>query len=147
MAEVVGNIRSEGRWSFWAAGLLMYALWLGIFRLLRIGLFLPNAFAFMAIGRYVGWTISRNLLLNMRIAGLIICCIVWGFLVAYGIRLLIDWQQPTAPVRWVMGYAMGSYVAIPHYGLFDWDWEYDGLATVVPVFAFALASGAFSYVA
>ena len=42
---------------------------------------------------------------------------------------------------------MGGYVAIPHYGLFDWIWEYDGVATVVPVLAFAIASIALSYVA
>jgi hypothetical protein len=108
MAEVVGNTRSELRWNFLAGGVLMYALWLGIFSLLRLGLFLPNAFAFMLIGRYSGWALSRTLLLKMRMAGLIVGCIAWGVLVAYGIRLLIDWQQPTAPVRWVMGYAMGD---------------------------------------
>jgi hypothetical protein len=130
---------------FWTGVAMMYAVWLGIFRLFGMGLFLPNAFGFMMVGRHSGWAISRHLFLRIRLPALIAGCIVWGFLVAYGIRLLIDWQQPSAPLRWVMGYAMGCYIAIPHYGLFDWDWKYDGLATVVPLVVFVVVSITLSY--
>jgi hypothetical protein len=131
---------------FWVAEVILYAVWLEIFRLFGLGLFVPNAFAFMFVGRYAGWAISRNLLFRMPLVGVAAGCLVWGFLVAFGMSLLIRVFQPGEIVRWIMGYALGCYVAIPHFGLLaaDSDWKHNNLATVVPFLAFVAASIALS---
>ncbi len=36
-----------------------------------------------------------------------------------GMRGLLDWQQPGAVLRWIMGYALGAYVSVPNFGLLN----------------------------
>jgi hypothetical protein len=44
---------------------------------------------------------------------------MWGYLVALAMRWLIDYQRPGVGLRWIMGYALATYVAVPNLGLFD----------------------------
>jgi hypothetical protein len=44
---------------------------------------------------------------------------MWGAAVALAMRGLLNWQQPGLILRWIMGYALGGYVAIPNFGLLD----------------------------
>lgn len=143
------NSQSQSRLYFWIAEVILYAVWLETFRLLGLGLFVPNAFAFMFIGRYAGWAVSRGLLLRMPLVGVVAGCVIWGFLVAFSMSLLISEFQPGEIVRWIMGYALGCYVAIPHFGLLadDSDWEYNNLATIVPILAFIVTSVVLSHAA
>lgn len=76
------------------------------------------AFAFMVFGRKLGWFLSRTALYPAPTVIAIVLCIVWGVAVAYSIHALIAWLTPGPILKWVMGYAMGAYVAIPNYGLF-----------------------------
>jgi hypothetical protein len=75
----------------------------------------------MLFGRQLGWALSRSVLYSASdwIAGLLACG--WGALVAAAIRGLIDWQSPGAVLRWIMGYALGLYVAVPNFGSISED--------------------------
>jgi hypothetical protein len=74
----------------------------------------------------------------------------WGGGVALGVRLLIDWQQPETILRWILGYGMGGYVAIPHYGLLSNEarsqiQDRDRLMTEYPLVAFILISASLAH--
>jgi hypothetical protein len=73
----------------------------------------------MYVGRKLGWPLSRSILYTTSLPASIVLCIIWGVAVAAAIRGLIDWQQPGAVLRWIMGYALGAYVAIPNFGLLN----------------------------
>ena len=75
------------------------------------------AFGFMYVGRKLGWSLSKPALYTAPIMVSVVLCVVWGAAVAATIRGLIDWQQPGIILRWVMGYALGAYVAVPNFGL------------------------------
>lgn len=75
------------------------------------------ALGFMQVGRKLGWGLSRSALYTAPIMGSVVLCVVWGVAVATAMRGLIDWQQPGTILRWVMGYALGAYVAVPNFGL------------------------------
>jgi len=75
------------------------------------------AFGFMYIGRKLGWTLSKYALYTAPITGSIVLCVVWGAVVAAAMCGLIDWQQPGIILRWIMGYALGAYIAVPNFGL------------------------------
>jgi hypothetical protein len=75
--------------------------------------------ALMYIGRRVGWFISRNILYTSPIFISIVLCVGWGFLVALTIYSLIEWQQPHIVLKIIMGYALGAYVSIPNFALFQ----------------------------
>jgi hypothetical protein len=77
------------------------------------------AVTFMYIGRKAGWALSRNILDRARTSAAIMLCAAWGFLVALAMRGLIDYQQPGIILRWIMGYWLAAYVAIPNFGLRD----------------------------
>jgi hypothetical protein len=80
------------------------------FFLLTLGLLL--------VGRKVGWALSKRLYGGPK--GLVVMfCLIWGPGIAMAIRLLIDANQPGLLLRWIMGYALGAYVSIPNFGLFD----------------------------
>jgi len=82
-------------------------------------IFALMAFGFMLLGRKLGWFLCKNIFYPSSKSTVIILSIFGGVLIAISIRLLLDWQQPGAVLRWVMGYALGTYVAIPNYGLLD----------------------------
>ena len=77
------------------------------------------ALVFMYIGRKLGWALSRRVLYTAPLGGCILLCVVWGAAIAAALRGLIDWQQPGAVLRWIMGYALGAYVSVPNFGLFN----------------------------
>jgi hypothetical protein len=41
----------------------------------------------------------------------------WGVVVAVGIDVVIAWLHPNVVIKWIMGFALADYVAIPNYGL------------------------------
>src|SRR5437867_2993291 len=80
-------------------------------------LFFFLAIAGMYVGRRLGWALSKNVLYDAQVVLAIIVCTLWGALVAFALYALIQWQHPGLILKIVMGYALGSYVAIPNYGL------------------------------
>jgi hypothetical protein len=44
-------------------------------------------------------------------------CFCWGMFTIVCVLRLIEWQHPPGVLKWVMGYWLGAYVAIPNYGL------------------------------
>ena len=81
-------------------------------------IFFLCAFVFMFIGRKLGWALSRPLYFA-PLATVSVFSLFWGIAIAVSIRGLVVWQEPGALLRWIMGYALGAYVAIPNYGLFN----------------------------
>lgn len=77
------------------------------------------AVVLMLVGRKVGWALSRRALYPAPAGVAAPFCVLWGYIVALGMRSLIDYQHPGLILRWIMGYALAAYVAIPNYGLFD----------------------------
>jgi hypothetical protein len=77
------------------------------------------AFGFMFVGRKLGWALSRAVLYSAPIAVSILLCVLWGAAIAATIRGLINLLNPGFVLRWIMGYALGLYVAIPNFGLLD----------------------------
>jgi hypothetical protein len=75
------------------------------------------AIVFLWVGRKLGWFLSRAVLYAAPAGLAIAVCVAWGAGVAEVVRLLIDYQQPGVILRWVMGYALGAYVAVPNFGL------------------------------
>ena len=82
-------------------------------------LFFILAVIYLSIGRTLGWALSRSLLYTVRTPVLLVLGVAWGVLVAGTMRGLINWQEPGTILRWVMGYALGAYVAVPNYGLLN----------------------------
>lgn len=76
------------------------------------------AFVFMYVGRKIGWALSKPLYFSPLI-GVLLFSLIWGSAVATSIRGLILWQQPGPILRWIMGYTLGAYVAIPNFGLLN----------------------------
>jgi hypothetical protein len=81
--------------------------------------FFLTAIVFMYVGRKIGWLYSRAALYPTPLAPCAVLCVIWGLAVAGSMYGLISWLQPGTILRWLMGYALGSYVSVPNYGLFD----------------------------
>lgn len=77
------------------------------------------ALLFMYVGRKVGWTLSRSILYTAspEVSG--VASAIWGVGVAFLMFSLIRFQQPNIVLKIIMGYALGWYVAIPNFGLFQ----------------------------
>jgi hypothetical protein len=75
------------------------------------------ALGFMWGGRKLGWALSRALLYNAPVAVAVTLSLAWGIVVAGAMRAVLNWQEPGAVLRWIMGYALAAYVAIPNFGL------------------------------
>jgi len=73
---------------------------------------------FMYAGRKLGWIVSKPLYLAPVVC-IILFGIFWGATIAGSIGGLIYWQEPGVILRWIMGYALGAYVAIPNFGLLN----------------------------
>ena len=82
-------------------------------------LFFFAALVFMMIGRRIGWGFSKALLYPAPVVLSFIGVVIWGIGVGWSMSGLIGWLHPNAVVKWIMGFALGSYVAIPNYGLFQ----------------------------
>jgi hypothetical protein len=75
-------------------------------------------FVVMYVGRKTGWLVSRKLLYRESGTLLILLCAFWGVAIASLVRVAIIACNPGAVSRWIFGYALGAYIAIPNYGLF-----------------------------
>jgi len=76
------------------------------------------ALVFMYVGRKIGWALSRFLYLT-PVALSLLGAVLWGVGIAASVSYLVSALHPNLIVKWVFGYALGAYVAIPNYGLFD----------------------------
>lgn len=76
------------------------------------------ALVFMLAGRKLGWMFSKKFLYPTSGAVCLTGTVVWGVNVAFAMDLLIAWLHPGMILKWIMGFALGAYVAIPNYGLF-----------------------------
>ncbi|MEA2097110.1 MAG: hypothetical protein U9P73_10520 [Candidatus Cloacimonadota bacterium] len=89
---------------------------------LQIGhnvIFVLMASIFMFLGRKLGWMLSKKFLYTLPSTIALTLSILWGFVIATGMFILISWQSPILILRIIMGYALGSYVSIPNFGLLD----------------------------
>jgi hypothetical protein len=74
---------------------------------------------FMVVGRKLGWTLSKAILYPAPAVVSFIGMVIWGIVVGYGMSGLIGWLHPNVILRWILGFALAAYVAIPNYGLFQ----------------------------
>lgn len=81
--------------------------------------FIFAAFVFMMVGRKVGWTLSRGVFYPAPMIVSLIGVVFWGIAVGWSMSGLIGWQHPNALLKWVFGFALAAYVAIPNFGLFN----------------------------
>jgi hypothetical protein len=74
---------------------------------------------FMYVGRKIGWSLSKSVLYTASpvVAGIVSA--IWGVGVAVSMFCLIRWQVPNLVLKIIMGYALGGYVSIPNFGLFQ----------------------------
>jgi len=79
--------------------------------------FILAGLALSFVGRKIGWVVSRAFLYTAPMHFVVGCCILWGLLVCFAIQGLIQWLQPGTVIRWIFGYLLGWYVAIPNFGL------------------------------
>ncbi len=63
------------------------------------------ALGFMSGGRKLGWALSRAMLYNAPVADAVTLSLAWGIVVAGAMRAVLNWQEPGAVLRWIMGYA------------------------------------------
>jgi hypothetical protein len=79
--------------------------------------FIFAALVFMMIGRKIGWGLSKAFLYTAPVVLSFIGMVIWGIGVGWCMSGLIGWLHPNAVVKWIMGFALAAYVAIPNYGL------------------------------
>src|ERR1700684_1313673 len=75
------------------------------------------AFVFMMVGRKLGWSLSKLIFYPAPAVISFIILIGWGVAVAWGMDGLIVWLHPNVVIKWIMGFALAAYVAVPNYGL------------------------------
>ena len=75
------------------------------------------SFVFMMVGRKLGWGLSKAILYTAPVVLSFIGMVIWGVGVGWSMSGLIGWLHPNVILRWVMGFALGAYIAIPNYGL------------------------------
>jgi hypothetical protein len=79
--------------------------------------FVFMSFVFMMVGRKIGWSLSKLIFYPAPAVISFINLIGWGAVVAWGMDLLIGWLHPNVIIKWIMGFALAAYVAVPNYGL------------------------------
>jgi hypothetical protein len=103
-------------------------------------------FALMIVGRKLGWLLSKSLLYDVSQGICVLLCVVWGVLVAVAMWALIVWLQPGIALRWIMGYALGAYVSVPNFGLFnqssmpDFVYKRHSLVSLLPELVYVFCS-------
>jgi hypothetical protein len=75
------------------------------------------SFVFMVVGRKIGWWLSKLIFYPAPAIISFINLIGWGTAVAWGMDVLIGWLHPNVVLKWVLGFGLAAYVAIPNYGL------------------------------
>lgn len=114
-------------------------------------IFFIVAIAGMYVGRKTGWRLSRAFLYTSPIATSIVVCVLWGGLIAWLVHMLIMWQQPYWILKWIFGFALGAYVAIPNFGLIaEATVPADGIkrhevVSHVPLWSYILVSVGFAF--
>ncbi len=93
-----------------------------------------------------GWFVSRRVLYRESGVLLVLSCVAWGLAMAWLLRLSINALEPGTLNRWILGYALGAYIAIPNFGLVlettipDAHLPRHRAISNFPVIAYALAS-------
>ena len=106
---------------------------------------------FMFIGRKLGWTLSRTVLYTAPVALAVGLCLFWGIGVAGAMLALLNCQQPSLAIRWVIGYALGAYVTVPNYGLFaesyvpDYAAPRQKIISSLPLMSYVAAATVFAF--
>jgi hypothetical protein len=72
---------------------------------------------FMVIGRKLGWWLSKLIFYPAPAIISFINLIGWGAAVAWGMDVLIGWLHPNVVLKWILGFGLAAYVAVPNYGL------------------------------
>jgi hypothetical protein len=80
--------------------------------------FVFATFVFMMIGRKIGWGLSKAILYTAPVVLSFVGMVVWGIVVGWCMSGLIGWLHPIVVLRWIMGFALAAYVAIPNYDYF-----------------------------
>jgi hypothetical protein len=75
------------------------------------------SFVFMVVGRKVGWSLSKLIFYPAPAVISFINLIGWGVAVAWGMDALIGWLHPNVVLKWILGFGLAAYVAVPNYGL------------------------------
>jgi hypothetical protein len=75
------------------------------------------AVVFLIVGRKTGWFVSRAFLYTVSSPVAVVLCIAWGGGTAFLMRILLNYGEPNVYLRWIMGYFLGAYVAVPNFGL------------------------------
>jgi hypothetical protein len=75
------------------------------------------SFVFMMVGRKIGWSLSKLIFYPAPAVISFINLIGSGVAVAWGMSVLIGWLHPIVTIKWILGFALAAYVAIPNYGL------------------------------
>ena len=81
--------------------------------------FVRVALAFSYVGRMAGWSVSKAWLYTAPLPAAVAICLCWGAAVGVPMQALLSWLDPITALRWIFGYALGMYVAVPGFGLFD----------------------------
>ena len=79
--------------------------------------FVFASLVFMYAGRRLGWALSKGFFYSVPAVLSVVGTIIWGIVVGWVMSSLIGWQHPNLVIRWIMGFALGAYVAVPNYGL------------------------------
>ncbi len=75
------------------------------------------SFVFMVVGRKIGWWLSKLIFYPAPAIISFINLIGWGAAVAWGMDVLIGWLHPNVVLKWILGFGLAAYVAVPNYGL------------------------------
>ena len=73
----------------------------------------------MVVGRKFGWKLSKLILYPAPAVISFINLIGWGAVVAWGMSSVIGRLHRNVVLRWILGFGLAAYVAIPNYGLFQ----------------------------
>jgi len=100
------------------------------------------ALVYMVVGRQFGWGLSKRFLYTAPIVLSFIGTVVWGIVVGWSMSGLIGWLHPNIVFRWVLGFGLAAYVAVPNYGLFqettipEWEQMRHAMISWFPLIAY-----------
>lgn len=72
---------------------------------------------FLYVGRKLGWLFSRAVLYLAPIVVTVLGTL--GAFVGIAMSGLIGWLHPGMVIKWIFGFALGAYVSVPNFGLFN----------------------------
>lgn len=81
--------------------------------------FVFSALIFMYTGRRLGWALSKGFFYPAPAVFAFLGVAVWGVAVGWSMSGLLGWQHPNVVLRWLLGFFLAAYVAIPNFGLFQ----------------------------